>query len=146
MPWVRLPPSMWSLPTESGPMPAATPRRIASRVRSGSARWVGSLVGGGVERSGDILRVTARLIDARSGLQLQSRTLEYPFGDLFALQDQLAQEVSRFMRERPGQEILLRERRKATKSVAAWELLQQGEASRATARIISHARRHSVGL
>jgi serine/threonine-protein kinase len=99
---------------------------------------VGTLVGGSVERSGDILRVTARLIDARSGLQLQSRTLEYPFGDLFALQDQLAQEVSRFMRERLGQEILLRERRKATKSVAAWELLQQGEASRATARILSN--------
>ena len=99
---------------------------------------VGTLVGGSVERSGDVLRVTARLIDARTGLQLQSRTLQYPFGDLFALQDELAQEVSRFMRERLGREILLRERRKATRSVAAWELLQQGEASRATARILSN--------
>jgi TolB-like protein len=101
------------------------------------ALGVGTLVGGSVERSDDILRVTARLIDARSGLQLQSRTLQYPFGDLFALQDELAQEVSRFLRERLGQEIQLRERRKATRSVTAWELTQQGEASRATARVLS---------
>ena len=97
---------------------------------------VGTLVGGSVERSGEILRVTARLIDARSGLQLQSRRLEYPFGDLFALQEELAQEVSRFMREHLGREILLRERRKATKSVAAWELLQQGEAARDAAKAL----------
>ena len=98
---------------------------------------VGTLVGGSVERSGDILRVTTRLIDARSGLQLQSHTLEYPFGDLFTLQDELAQEVSRFLRERLGQEILLRERRKGTRSVAAWEQTQLGEASRETARSLS---------
>jgi TolB-like protein len=97
---------------------------------------VGTLVGGSVERSGDILRVTARLIDARSGLQLQSRRLEYPFRDLFALQNELAQEVSRFMRERLGREILLTERRKATKSVTAWELLQQGEAAREAAKTL----------
>ncbi|HJR17240.1 MAG TPA: protein kinase [Gemmatimonadales bacterium] len=95
---------------------------------------VGTLVSGSVERSGDILRVTARLIDAPSGVQLQSRTLEYRFQDLFALQEELAQEVSRFLRERLGQEIRLRERRKGTESVAAWEVLQQGEASRDAAR------------
>jgi serine/threonine-protein kinase len=97
---------------------------------------VGTLVGGSVERSGDILRVTARLIDAGSGLQLQSRRLEYSFGDLFALQDRLAEEVSQFMRERLGREIRLRERRKATKSVAAWELVQQGEAARDAAKAL----------
>jgi TolB-like protein len=97
---------------------------------------VGTLVSGSVERSGDVLRVTARLIDAPSGVQLQSRTLEYPFKDLFALQDELAQEVSRFLRERLGQEIFARERRKGTASVTAWELLQQGEASREAARVL----------
>ena len=98
---------------------------------------VGTLVGGSVERSGDILRVTTRLIEARSGLQLQSHTMEYPFGDLFTLQDELAQEVSRFLRERLGREILLRERRKGTRSVPAWEQTQLGEASREIARTLS---------
>jgi TolB-like protein/tetratricopeptide (TPR) repeat protein len=101
------------------------------------ALGVGTLVGGSVERSGDILRVTTRLIDARSGLQLQSHTMEYPFGDLFTLQDELAQEVSHFLRERLGREILLRERRKGTSSVAAWEQTQLGEVSRKTARTLS---------
>lgn len=101
------------------------------------ALGVGTLVGGSVERSGNTLRVTTRLIDARSGLQLQSHTMEYPYGDLFTLQDELAQEVSRFLRERLGREILLRERRKGTSSVAAWEQTQLGEASRETARSLS---------
>ena len=91
---------------------------------------VGTLVSGSVERSADVLRVAVRLIDAQSGLQLQSRTLEYPAGDLFRLQDELAQEVSRFLRVRLGREVLLRERRKGTRSVAAWERMQDGEGAR----------------
>jgi TolB-like protein/tetratricopeptide (TPR) repeat protein len=102
----------------------------------GRALSVGTLVGGSVERSGDVLRVSVRLIDAESGLQLQSRMLEYPFADLFTLQDELAQEVSGFLRQRLGREILLREGRKGTRSVAAWELMQEGETSREAARTI----------
>jgi TolB-like protein len=93
----------------------------------GRALRVGTLVAGSVERSGDVLRVTVRLIDAGSGLQLDSRTLEYPFHQLFVLQDRLAGEVSRILRQRLGREIVLRERRKGTRSVAAWELAQEGE-------------------
>ncbi|HEX7335736.1 MAG TPA: serine/threonine-protein kinase [Gemmatimonadales bacterium] len=108
------------------------------------ALGVGTLVAGSVARSGDVLRVVARLIDARSGLQLQSRTLEYPVSDLFILQDQLAQEVSSFLRERLGHEILLRQRRKGTSSVGAWEQTQLGEASRQAARTLA-SRGESVG-
>ena len=102
----------------------------------GRALQVGTLVGGSVERSGDMLRVTVRLIDAPTGVQLQSRTLQYPMGDLFTLQDTLAQEVSRFLRERLGEEVLLRERRKGTRNVNAWERVQDGERSREAARVL----------
>jgi serine/threonine-protein kinase len=102
----------------------------------GRALQVGTLVGGSVERSGDVLRVSVRLIDAASGLQLQSRTIEYPYDKLFTLQDTLVQEVSRFLRERLGRQILLREGRKATRSVEAWELVQEGEAAREASRQI----------
>jgi len=102
----------------------------------GRTLGVGTLVGGSVDRSGDVLRVSVRLIDARSGVQLQSRTLEYPFRELFTLQDELAQEVSRFLRERLGREVLIRERRKGTTNVAAWELTQEGERSREAARTL----------
>jgi serine/threonine-protein kinase len=110
--------------------------RQASPDSIGRALGVGTLVGGSVERSGERLRVTVRLIDARSGQQLQSRTLEYPFGALFALQDELTLEVSRFLRERLGREVLLRELRKGTRSVAAWQLAQEGEVSREAARTL----------
>jgi TolB-like protein len=108
----------------------APPDSIARALR------VGTLVGGSVERSGDVLRVSIRLIDAASGLQLQSRTLEYAYANLFTLQDELAQEVSGFLRQRLGREIRLREARKGTWSVAAWELAQEGEASREAARTL----------
>jgi serine/threonine-protein kinase len=103
----------------------------------GQALQVGTLVGGRVERSGEVLRVTVRLIDASSGLQLQSRTLEYPFGDLFMLQDQLAEEVSRFLRQQLEREVVLRQARQGTASVAAWELIQDGEGSREAARLLA---------
>jgi TolB-like protein len=109
-------------------------RHPASPDSIGRALRVGSLVGGSVEHSGGVLRVRVRLIDATSGLQLQSRTLEYPYADLFALQSELTQEVSGFLRERLGREILLREGRKGTRSVAAWKLVQEGGASREAAR------------
>jgi TolB-like protein/tetratricopeptide (TPR) repeat protein len=111
-------------------------RHPASPDSIGRALRVGTLVGGSVERSDDVLRVSVRLIDAASGLQLQSRTLEYPFANLFTLQDELTEEVSRFLRGRLGREILLREGRKGTRSVPAWELVQEGEAAREAARTI----------
>ena len=80
--------------------------------------------------------MAVRLIDARTGVQLQSRSLVYPATDLFTLQDTLAQEVSRFLRERLGQEVLLRERRSGTRSVAAWQRVQEGDAARDVARTL----------
>ena len=86
---------------------------------------VGSLVEGSIMRSGDRLRVTVQLVDAATLAHLDSRTLERPWGELFALQDDLVREVSRFLREQLGEEIRVRETRAGTGSVAAWELVQQ---------------------
>ncbi len=102
----------------------------------GRALQVGTLVGGSVAREGDVLRVTARLINASTGVQLDSRTLRYTMGDLFTLQDTLAQEVSRFLRQRLGKEVLLRKRREGTRSVIAWERTRDGERSREAARTL----------
>jgi serine/threonine-protein kinase len=92
-----------------------------------AALSVGSVVEGSVERVRDSLRVRVRLIDGATREQLQSEVIGRPWGDLFALQRDLAEEVSRFLRTRLGSEVRLRERRAATRSVAAWELLQRGE-------------------
>jgi len=91
------------------------------------ALGVGTLVAGSVARSGDELRVSVRLIDGSDGRQLNSETVERAWGDLFALRDQLSGDVARFLRERLGQEVRLRQRRTGTSSVAAWTTLRDGD-------------------
>jgi len=98
---------------------------------------VGTIVTGSVGRSADRLRVAVRLIDAANGNQLRSQTLERPWGDLFVLRDAVAQQVSRFLREELGQEVQLRQRRAATGSVAAWELVQRAQRQWEDARALS---------
>lgn len=94
---------------------------------------VGTLVEGSIQRSGDRLRVTVQLVDSRTGAHLQSRTLERPIGELFALEDELAREVSDILRRRLGQEIRLRERSAGTKSTAAREAVFRAEVLRGEA-------------
>ena len=88
---------------------------------------VGTLVDGTLARSGDRLRVTVSLVDASSGTEIASKTLEKPREEILALQDDLADEVSTFLRQRLGQEIKLQESRVGTKSRGAWELVQQAD-------------------
>jgi serine/threonine protein kinase/tetratricopeptide (TPR) repeat protein len=88
---------------------------------------VGTMVSGTVAQSADRLRFTVRLIDAVTGQQLQSRTLERRSTELFALQDSLTADVALFLRERLGREIRLREHRSGAKSLRAWESVQLGE-------------------
>jgi len=97
---------------------------------------VGTLVGGSLESSVDGLRLTVRLIDAATGVQLQSRTLERPMGDLFSLERDLAEEVSRFLRKRLGQQVQLQESRTGTRSVVAWERTREAEQLRNEARAL----------
>jgi serine/threonine-protein kinase len=101
------------------------------------ALQVGTLVGGSLDSSASGLRLTVRLIDAGTGIQLQSRTLERPMGDLFSLESDLAQEVSSFLRERLGSQIRLKERRTRTRSVAAWERTREAETLREEARVLA---------
>ena len=48
---------------------------------------------GSVRRAGDRLRITAQMIDARTDTQLWSESFEREFGDVFAIQDEIAGEV-----------------------------------------------------
>jgi DNA-binding winged helix-turn-helix (wHTH) protein/TolB-like protein/Tfp pilus assembly protein PilF len=63
----------------------ATDDKAASRPAM-RARY---LVSGSVQREADTLRVIAHLIDATTGERLWSERFERPFGDLFAIQDEI---------------------------------------------------------
>ena len=86
---------------------------------------VGTVVDGTVAQSGDQLRVTVSLIDASTGNEIDGTTIDRPRGEIFALQDELAREVSMFLRTELGEEIQLRRRRAGTDNTAAWELAQR---------------------
>jgi class 3 adenylate cyclase/TolB-like protein len=88
---------------------------------------VGTIVEGSIARSGEGLRVTVQLIDAGTMAHLGSWTEERKAGELFALQDEIVQQISQRLRERLGTEIRLRQRREGTESVEAWELVQRAQ-------------------
>ena len=99
------------------------------------ALQVGTLVAGSVARSGNRVRVSFEMLDAK-GTTLESRTLERPWSELFALQDDLASEVSAMLRRRLGQEVQVRRERAAAHDVAAWEAYQQADEFRTDAQTL----------
>jgi TolB-like protein/tetratricopeptide (TPR) repeat protein len=81
--------------------------RVASRTSSfryresradaravGDALDVTTILEGSVRRSGDMLRITAQLIDAGDGYHLWSDSFDRPMGDLLAVQDEIATAVA----------------------------------------------------
>ncbi len=58
--------------------------------RAADARWV---VGGGYQRVGDRLRITARLVEVRTGTVASATVVDGAAGDLFALQDRVAADL-----------------------------------------------------
>lgn len=61
----------------------------------GNKLGVAYLVEGSVRRAGDRLRITAQLIDTSNGYHLWSQRFERDLGDVFAIQDEIAEHVTR---------------------------------------------------
>lgn len=91
---------------------------------------VGTIVTGSVTRSAGVLRVTVRLVDGATGEAMHSRQVQRPFGELFALQDTITQDIAGFLRQRIGENLVLRERRAGTTNVAAWQAVREGDVLR----------------
>ena len=92
---------------------------------------VGTIVRGEVEPGADsAVRVSVRVIDASSGVDLQRATFSQPAANVLALQDSLAEQVALFLRERIGAEVRLRKTRAGASNPQAWVLLQRAERAR----------------
>jgi serine/threonine-protein kinase len=87
---------------------------------------VGTLVDGSVEQHGDKISVSIRLKDA-TGTDFQRATFDAAAANPLALRDTLAEHVTRFLRQRLGQEISLRDERAGATNPQAWSLLQQAK-------------------
>jgi TolB-like protein len=105
----------------------------------GRALRVGTLVSGTLAQSGNRLRLAVSMINAGTGAEIASTTIERPRAELFALQDDLAREVALFLRRRLGQEIQLAESRAGTRNVSAWELVQRAQQLAKDAEVLSTA-------
>ncbi|MEO8334791.1 MAG: protein kinase [bacterium] len=57
----------------------------------GKQLHVGVVLSGSVQRSGDKLRISAQLINTATGVNLWSENFDRPAGDIFAVQDEVAQ-------------------------------------------------------
>src|SRR5207249_4491044 len=68
--------------------------------------------------------------DGASGADIGRATFEQPARNLLAMRDSLAEAVARFLRQRLGEEVRLREQRQGTQSVEAWSFVQQAEKAR----------------
>ena len=79
---------------------------------------VGSLLEGSVRKAGDRLRVTVQLIDVTTGYHQWSEKFEGDAGDVFAMQDEIAEKVATLLR---GGELSQRERRAVHRQPTAIE-------------------------
>jgi serine/threonine-protein kinase len=95
----------------------------------GRALQAGTLVTGTLSQSGDRLRLDVTMHNGNSGDEVAQTRLESTRSEIFALQDTLAGEVSRFLRENLRQEVRLVELRLGTRNRAAWELAQKATAA-----------------
>ncbi|HEY8468134.1 MAG TPA: BTAD domain-containing putative transcriptional regulator [Longimicrobiales bacterium] len=94
---------------------------------------------GSVLRSGNRLRINIELTDAQSGETISTAVVERPYGELFALIDELSQEIVSVVRVLIGREVRLRLWQAGSDNVYAWELLQHAEADRERARAVQRS-------
>jgi TolB-like protein len=79
---------------------------------------VGSLLEGSVRKAGNRLRITVQLIDVATGYHQWSEKFERDAGDVFAMQDEIAEKVATLLR---GGELSNRERRAVHRQPTAIE-------------------------
>ena len=91
---------------------------------------VNTVVRGVVEPGDKGVRVTVRLVDALSEVDLAKKSMELDTTDVANLQRQVAVEVSEFLRRQLGDQVRLRDQRKSTTNGEAWMLVQRAEKQR----------------
>jgi len=100
-------------------------RNVAVRLDSTAlVLGVGTIVSGSVAGVGSRVRVSIRMVDPMSGIQLLSHTVEGSLRDVFTLQTQMTDELAAGLRQRLGREVQFRQRRAGAGNVAAWEHFQ----------------------
>jgi TolB-like protein len=81
---------------------------------------------GSVRKSGDRVRITAQLVDARAGIHLWAERYDRELHDIFAVQDEITECVAGAIEPELLKSEGLRATARRAKSVTAWDLVRQG--------------------
>ncbi len=93
----------------------------------GEELGVGYIVEGSVRRFGERIRITARLVDAASGLQRWADQFDRGLGDIFAVQDEITRSIVAIVVAHLGNAEIERSMRKPPTSWSAYDLTLQGD-------------------
>jgi TolB-like protein/DNA-binding winged helix-turn-helix (wHTH) protein len=91
---------------------------------------VASVLEGTLQRDGERLRVTARVLDVSNGVALWSAQFDASMADIFTLQDKIAEEAAKSLGARLTAGLQAKLEARPTKSVRAYELYLDGRFSR----------------
>ncbi|HEX9166221.1 MAG TPA: serine/threonine-protein kinase, partial [Gemmatimonadales bacterium] len=91
----------------------------------GRALGAGTLVEGNVERRGNGLHLTVRLVEAAGNAEFRRKGFVLAGADAQPVLDSATAAVAEFLRARLGEEVTLRKRQAGTASGAAWAYLQR---------------------
>lgn len=94
----------------------------------GQALGVAHLLEGSVRRAGDVVRVSAMLVNAADGSTLWSQHYDRPYKDLFALQDDITQSVADALKAKllDGGGAVVQSERPPSDNIDAWNAYSQG--------------------
>jgi len=95
----------------------------------GAKLGVAHLLEGSVQRAGDMVRVSATLINAADGSAIWSHHYDRPYKDLFALQDDITQQVASALKAKllDNGTAVLQSDRPPSGSLAAWDAFLKGQ-------------------
>ena len=88
----------------------------------------GYVVSGSAQRSSGMLRVTIHLRDTQTNQQLWSERFERPFGDLFAVQDEIVSKLTELLPGKIADASRQRRAKRYTRSLEAYDHLLRGQA------------------
>jgi eukaryotic-like serine/threonine-protein kinase len=96
----------------------------------GRVLQVGSVVRGSIEPHGKNVRLTVRLVDAPTNVDIARESFDLDPTNIGAAEAQVASHVVDFLRERLGAEVQLRNDRTEARSPEAWILVERANKSR----------------
>src|SRR5215217_6324563 len=102
------------------------------RAQSVDVREIGRLLGAGyvvegsVRRAGNRVRVTAQLVDAVTGAHLWAERYDRALEDVFAIQEEIAQDIVSTVAQRIIQDSEVAARRRRPDDIRAYDLFLQG--------------------